>query len=230
MTYGDARSTGDDPGARPGAVVMVVGTATEIGKTWVACSLAEHLIEAGLTVVARKPAQSFEPGDDLAGDTDAHLLAAATGDRPHEVTPSHRWYPVALAPPMAAAALGRPEVRISELIDELAWPAGTDVGLLETAGGVRSPLAVDGDAVVLAARLQPDLVVLVADAGLGTIGAVRSAADDLAGRPLHVLLNRFDPDDDTHRRNLAWLRHHDGFVTAATVGELVSDASLRGAR
>ena len=45
---------------------------------------------------------------------------------------------------------------------------------METAGGVRSPLAGDdGDAVALAGSLMPDVVVLVADAGLGTINAVR---------------------------------------------------------
>jgi dethiobiotin synthetase len=48
-----------------------------------------------------------------------------------------------------------------------------DVGLVETAGGVRSPQADDGDVLDLVAAIAPDHVILVADAGLGTINAVR---------------------------------------------------------
>lgn len=195
--------------SRPATLVLVVGTATEVGKTWASCRLAERLRVDGATVAARKPAQSFEPGDDDAEVTDAHLLAAATGDVPEAVTPSHRWYPVPMAPPMAAEVLGLPPVRIGDLVDEIGWPPGTAYGLVEAAGSVRSPLAVDGDAVVLAARTRPDVVLLVADAGLGTIGSVRIAADALAGHRLVVLLNRYDAHDDLHRRNLEWLRARD---------------------
>ena len=85
---------------------------------------------------------------------------------------------------------------------------------------MRSPLAVDGDAVVLAARTRPDLVLVVADAGLGTIGSVRSAADALAGHPLVVFLNRHDEGDDLHRRNSAWLRARDRFEVCTTVETL----------
>ncbi len=54
------------------------------------------------------------------------------------------------------------------------------MGLVETAGGVRSPLAADGDCLDYCAALDPDVVVLVADAGLGTINAVRLTLDALA--------------------------------------------------
>jgi hypothetical protein len=58
--------------------------------------------------------------------------------------------------------------------------------------------------------LAPDAVVLVADAGLGTIDAVRLACDALAATPFTVLLNRFDPSDELHRRNRDWLVERDG--------------------
>ncbi len=54
-----------------------------------------------------------------------------------------------------------------------------DVGLVETAGGMRSPLAADGDCLAFCAALAPDVIVLVADAGLGTINAVRLTLDAL---------------------------------------------------
>ena len=140
---------------RPRRVVAVVGTGTDIGKTWVAARLLTDLRAAGLQVAARKPAQSFDPGDDPAG-LDAAVLGAATGEPPEQVCPPHRWYETAMAPPMAAEALGRPPFTIDDLVAELLWPdRGVDVGLVETAGGVRSPLAADGDCLDYCAAVAP---------------------------------------------------------------------------
>ena len=52
--------------ARPRRVVAVVGTGTDIGKTWVSAHLLTGLRAADLSVSARKPAQSFDPDDDPA--------------------------------------------------------------------------------------------------------------------------------------------------------------------
>lgn len=199
---------------RAAYLVLVVGTATEIGKTWVTARIAEQLRADGISVAASKPVQSFEPG---AGPTDAELLGAATGQPVDDVCPPHRCYEVAMAPPMAADALGRPRIALADLVAELRWPADAEVVLVETVGGVRSPIAHDGDAVDLAQALDPNLVVLVADAALGTINAVRLTAGALPDRPVLVVLNRFDLGDDLHDRNRAWLVERDGF-------EVVTDA------
>jgi dethiobiotin synthetase len=221
---------------RPRRVVAVVGTGTDVGKTWVAARLLADLRAAGLRVAARKPAQSFEPHDDPAS-LDAAVLGAATGEPPEEVCPPHRWYEVPMAPPMAAEWLGRPPFTIQDLMSELRWPSPTDapasahadadpldVGLVETAGGLRSPLAADGDCLALCAALAPDVIVLVADAGLGTINAVRLTLDALG--PLAalaiVVLNRFDPESDLHHRNLEWVSGRDG-RRVVTVGRSVSE-------
>jgi dethiobiotin synthetase len=206
---------------RPERLVLVVGTGTEVGKTWVACRLARALRRRGLVVAARKPAQSYDPGDDLA-DTDAALLAHATGDHPAIVCPQHRWYPVVMAPPMAADALGRPPFTVADLVGELTWPPGLGVGLVEAAGGVRSPVADDGDGVTLAEALHPERVVLVADAGLGTINGIRLSLAALAGWQVSVVLNRFDPADDLHARNLAWLAERDGVAALTDPDDLVA--------
>lgn len=201
---------------RPERLVAVVGTATEIGKTWIACALARELRRRGVGVAARKPAQSFEPGE----VTDADLLAAATGVEPTEVCPPQRWYGVPLAPPMAAEALDRPAFGVADLVAETVWPEGVDVGLVETAGASRSPLAADGDNVDLVAALAPDLVVLVAHAGLGTINDTRLAVAVLDTWPVVVLLNRFDATRDLHRRNLDWLVARDAFEVVTAVPAL----------
>jgi dethiobiotin synthetase len=164
-----------------------------------------------VTVAARKPAQSFDPSDHP-GTLDAAILGAATGEAPETVCPRQRWYEVALAPPMAAEALGRPAFTIDDLVTELRWPeTAVDVGVAETAGGVRSPLAANGDCLALCLALEPDVVVLVADAGLGTINAVRLSLGALGGLDARsvVVLNRFDDTVDVHVRNRDWL-HAEG--------------------
>ncbi len=207
---------------------MVVGTGTDVGKTWVADRLLRTLRTDGRRVAARKPAQSFEPGDDPAG-RDAAVLGAASGEMPEEVCPPHRWFEVAMAPPMAAEVLGRPAFGVADLMAEVRWPDdAVDVGLVETAGGVRSPLATDGDALSLCIALAPDVVVLVADAGLGTINAVRLTVEALrrVAAPLVVVLNRFDPASELHVRNLEWLRGPGALRVVALPGHEAELAEL----
>lgn len=202
--------------------MVVTGTGTEVGKTWVAVALLNRLRASGVSVAARKPAQSFDPPADRGGAaTDAELLAAATGEPPADVCPPHRWYERAWAPFMAADALGRPPFGLADVMGELTWPAGVAVGLVEGAGGARSPIGSDGfDTVDLAGALAADEVVVVADAGLGTINGVRLSVAAFVGvAPVVVVLNRFDPADDLHRRNRDWLADQAGFDVVTDLDE-----------
>lgn len=217
---------------RPARLVLVAGTGTEIGKTWASARTIEAARARGVTVAARKPAQSFDPDDATQGITDAQLLGAASGEAPTAVCPEHRWYPVPMAPPMAAEVLFRDPFTVADLLGELTWPTpAVTLGLVETAGGVRSPMGADGDAVTFAGLVQPDLVVLVADAGLGTINAVRLSLDALASAVdpgcFVVLLNHFDDTNDLHVRNRAHLQDRLG-LTCVTDIERLTDAALGG--
>lgn len=202
---------------RPSRLVVVAGTGTEVGKTWVTAALVRELRAAEVRAAARKPAQSFAPDDKR---TDADVLGEASEESAEVVCLRPRWYEVPMAPPMAADALGRPSFTVADLVGELQWPDDVDVGLVETAGGVRSPLANDGDTVDLVAALRPEHVVLVADAGLGTINAVRLSYPPLAVlEDVTVFLNRYDADDDLHRRNRAWLED-EGIAVTDDVADL----------
>lgn len=204
---------------RPARLIVITGTGTDIGKTWWGAATARALVARGITVAARKPVQSFAPDDAL---TDADVLALATGVDASTVCPPHRWIPRPLAPPMAAAALGQPEFTIADLVAETGWPSGTAVGIVEGAGGVRSPLAHDGDTVDLIRALAPDEVLVVADAGLGTINAVRLTIVALAPAPVVVALNRFAATDELHRANHEWLTQHDGLTVVTNPEELAA--------
>jgi dethiobiotin synthetase len=197
---------------RPSRLLVFAGTGTGVGKTWAAAALARVLAPQ---VAVRKPVQSFD-----AHPTDAELLAAASGEAVDDVCAPHRSYELAVAPFMAAARLGRPPFTLVDLVTELRWPA-VGTGIVEAAGGVRSPMTSDGaDTVDLCDALRPDGVVLVADAGLGTLNAVRLCVDALAGHPVTIFLNRFDPTDPLHVDNREWLRSKVTFPLATEVQEL----------
>ncbi|MGQ0744907.1 MAG: ATP-dependent dethiobiotin synthetase BioD [Acidimicrobiales bacterium] len=214
----------------PRLLVVVLGTSTGVGKTWVTAALARRLCAQGLVVAARKPVESYDPADVPPTDpasansnsassdpanfapTDSAVLAEATGTSADKVCPPHRRYPLAMAPPMAAQVLGLPPFTVGDLVAETTWPQNTDVGLVETVGGPRSPVAKGADSLALAAAFRPDMALLVADAGLGAINSVHLAADaitsELGAAPV-VLLNRFNPADRLHRLNHTWLANDD---------------------
>ena len=208
---------------RPKRVVVVAGTGTEVGKTFVGAAIAHEVMTQRRTVAARKPAQSFAPDD---ASTDASVLGAATSEDAEAICPPHRWYPIPMAPPMAAAALGRDPFTTEDLAREVdaSWPDNDtplDLGLVETAGGAWSPQASDGCHVGhFADALAADGVLLVADAGLGVINAVRGAIAAFGNaRPVIVMLNRYNENDGLHAANRDWLMHEDHFTVVVDVGE-----------
>lgn len=209
-------------------IVVVTGTGTEVGKTWFAAATIEALRGAGHTVVARKPVQSFA-ADDRA-PTDAQVLGDASGEDPERVCPAHRWLPMAVAPPMAAAALGLPRFSIADLAAEVrahALGGDDDIVVVEGAGGARSPIADDGDTVALAHALAADRIVIVADAGLGTINAVRLTVAALSSWIPVIALNRYDENDDVHRTNRVWLEERDGCCVVTSPDRLAAELTRR---
>jgi dethiobiotin synthetase len=210
-------------------IVVVTGTGTDVGKTWFTAATIVALRADGHAVAARKPVQSFAPGDPH--PTDADVLADATGEAVETVCPRHRWLAKAVAPPMAAAALGLDPFTIADLATEVrADASGSDdpIVFVEGAGGARSPIADDGDTVALAHALAADHIVIVADAGLGTINAVRLTVAALNGWNPIVALNRYDETDSLHVANRDWLTNRDGYEVVTDPAQLAGALTLRG--
>lgn len=146
-------------------IIVVTGTDTEIGKTFISAALARALVTAGVRTVAVKPVESGCTPD-RAGQEDGELLAAATGQPMPKRALQRLELPV--APPLAAdhqAVPLDPEGWL-ELIGHLA--DHHDVVLVEAAGGLMSPLTWEMDALGLARELHAALLVVSADR-LGTI-------------------------------------------------------------
>ncbi len=191
-------------------IIAVTGTATDVGKTHVAAELITALRARGWTVLARKPLQSFA---EHGGATDAERLAEASGEHAEEVAFLEYSYPLPLAPPIAAARLGRPaplarEV-LSRLADSLAEAPPDAIAVVELVGGIASPHTADADGLALLRRLAPTAVLLVARPGLGTLNEI-ALAEEALRRALPsvgycVLLNRYSKEDPVQLTNLEWL-------------------------
>lgn len=181
--------------------IFVTGTGTGVGKTHVTCELLRELHSRGQSVSVSKPVESFDPDEDT--PLDSELLARAVGTDPANVGSRH--IPLAMAPPRAAALLSMPPFSIAELRAEHHRLHGTadadEWHFIEGAGGIASPIAEGGDNRDLIDALAPELTIVVADAGLGTVNACTLVHSYLAHRPHVFFLNRYDASDPLHVDN-----------------------------
>lgn len=219
------------PGLSPPRIVVVTATGTGIGKTWVACQVLRALAAHGTKVSARKPVQSLDPSE---GTSDAEALARTTAEDPREVCPPERTFREPLAPPIAAARAGRVAPTITELA-EIRWRDGATIGLIESAGGLCSPLSPDGDTRDLIAALRPAEVVLVTHSDLGVIHDTRASVAALSAvidvpSVLTVYMNRFTPGDAIHEDNLRWLSSVDRLEVLTDAGSLAEHLLRRASR
>jgi dethiobiotin synthetase len=162
--------------------LFVTGTDTGVGKTVVACVLAERLRERGVDVGVMKP---IETGVGAQGPLDAIALAEAAGvDDPLErICPVRLELPA--APDVAAAAEGR-AIDLGLVRD--AWAAlraRHEIVLVEGAGGLLVPIAPDFTMAELAAELALPLLV-VARGRLGTVNHTRLTLEVAAARQLAI--------------------------------------------
>ncbi|MYW63566.1 ATP-dependent dethiobiotin synthetase BioD [Streptomyces sp. SID8379] len=161
-------------------VLVVTGTGTEIGKTVTTAALAAVAVRAGRSVAVLKPAQTgVAPGEP--GDVDEVVRLA--GDRVTGLELGR--YPEPLAPGTAAARAGLAPVRpaqVAEAVGKLA--ASHDLVLVEGAGGLLVHFDAEGSTLADAARLLGAPVLVVAQAGLGTLNSVQLTAEALRARGL----------------------------------------------
>jgi dethiobiotin synthetase len=154
--------------------LLITGTDTGVGKTFVAAGLAHALRADGIDVGVMKPAETGHDPADGPWPVDAKILAAASqcGDPPDLIVPYVFAPPV--APLVAARRSGRAiEVeRIADAYERIS--ARHDFVLVEGAGGLAVPLAEFGEEDRLfdfadLARLLDVGLLVVARAHLGTL-------------------------------------------------------------
>jgi dethiobiotin synthetase len=148
--------------------LTILGTDTEVGKTYVACRVIESLVCEGVRVGVYKPVASGAPTREM---SDGFQLWQASGQRRSldEVNPQHFLAP--LAPPMAAELEGR-QVSDAMILDGARrWAEHCDLLVVEGAGGLLSPISWTMTNATLAQALKFP-VVLISEIRLGVVNQV----------------------------------------------------------
>ncbi len=179
--------------------LLVTGTDTGVGKTFVTAALAAALTARGVRIAVAKPVETgcrLVDGELYAEDA-ATLRAAASLDVPIERVCPYR-FADPLAPAVAAARAGS-RIDADALVATLD-DAARDVELLviEGAGGLLVPIADRFSYADLAAALSAAVIVVVGSR-LGALNHALLTIDALAARaiPVHgYVVNRLAPPGD----------------------------------
>jgi dethiobiotin synthetase len=164
--------------------VVVLGAGTGVGKTWVSVALVRALRAQGAPALGLKPIESGTEGG--APGADASALAAASGTA--EV---HQLYSLrhAVSPHLAADldGLSVSLERARDWIGEretlyISSHSANHWSVIETAGGVFSPLAPGVTNFELARKLEPAFWVLVAADALGVLHDLTATLEAMRAR------------------------------------------------
>jgi dethiobiotin synthetase len=183
--------------------LFVTATGTGAGKTFVTRGFAAALRVRGLRVAALKPIETglSEPSAaPIEPATDAAFLAGACG-RP-ELADASGFYRAAVpaAPYAVSLATGSPAPDLEQLAHAVrAAAAGSDIALVEGAGGLLVPLDRDRTIADLIASLGLPIL-LVAPNTLGVLSHALTAAESADRRNLRIaalVLTDLAPASDT---------------------------------
>ncbi len=181
-----------------GKGLFLTGTGTEVGKTFVTALIIKKLREAGKRAGYFKAAASGSQRtkDGVIVSADAAYVSRVSGlhGTLSEMVPYV--YENEYSPHLAAQAEGNP-LELSVVCSRYAAIAGQyDYVTMEGSGGIVCPLRYDSQVILLEDVIKKlGLgVLIVADAGLGTLNAVTLTVSYLYGREIPVkgvILNRY---------------------------------------
>jgi dethiobiotin synthetase len=180
--------------------ILITATDTGVGKTWTSVALATALKKGGRTVVCIKPVETGTaeaPGD----GEDGVKLARATG----QAAPAHALY--RFRSQVSAALAAEEEEQTLDwatMVAEIRQHAkGTDVAIVEGAGGLLTPMTWEKGGLDLAKELKASAVVAALDK-LGTINQTLLTVDELEHSGITVLgiiLSEPERADESTRTN-----------------------------
>ncbi len=190
--------------------IFIAGTDTEVGKTYVACSLVRALVREGMRVAVMKPvAAGAEATPEGLRNADALALArAANVQNPYErVNPC--CLPLAASPHIASrtAGISIDLAAIWRQFDELSKPADVDVVAVEGAGGWLAPIS-ETETMADVAQLLQLPVVLVVGLRLGCLNHALLSAQAIASSGLPLagwIANHVQPQFEHAAENVALL-------------------------
>lgn len=187
--------------------MFVTATGTDVGKTYAAALILKELKRRGLNAGYYKAALSgAQPPFAAVQDDDAYVCRVA-GLTSNEAVVSYR-YRTAVSPCLAAGREGLPPPDKERIRSDFFCMANRfDYTVAEGSGGILCPLARSREGVFTVADMVAGWGIaslIVADAGLGTLNAVKLTADWMISHRLPiagVLLNRFEKGNFLHEDN-----------------------------
>jgi dethiobiotin synthetase len=190
---------------------IMLGTDTGVGKTFIGCVIVESLRARGYRLRVRKPVETgctIRDGQRIPADATALWMAAG------QIEPLETVCPLRFLAPLAAPLAARQEGTLLHFADDLAPLLPTRAELLtstteqdktrwliESAGGLLSPLAEDALGLDLA-QYTGLPVILVAPDRLGTLSGLFAALEALDRRHIPIsaiVLNRRPEDMPRHK-------------------------------
>ncbi|HEY5375274.1 MAG TPA: dethiobiotin synthase [Polyangiaceae bacterium] len=197
--------------------LVVLGCGTGVGKTRFSVALLRALAARGASAIGLKPIESgIELGAANSPGSDASALAAAGSMHPSVRHPLYA-FRAPVSPHLAARAEGiridvqRAAAWARRAESEVATHAGPHMvtwSVVETAGGVFSPLSQTASNFDLALALDPAIWVLVAADALGVLHDVSAALQAMRARnraPDHIVLSAARAPDASTGTNAAEL-------------------------
>lgn len=217
-----------------GKALFITGTGTDVGKTYVTALIVKKLREAGLSSGYYKAALSgavpaadgtLQPGDALYVNRVAKL-GESVGDIVSYV------YEDAVSPHLAAKLCQQP-IDFARVREDFACAKERcDYLTMEGSGGIICPLRWDATQHVVLDDLVKELdlgVLVVADAGLGTINSTVLTIEHLRRREIPVrgvIFNRYVSGDRMQEDNAAMIEQLTGVKVLACVKEGDQDLDI----
>ena len=201
---------------------FIIGTDTNVGKTYIASALIKHFVSAGYQTVGMKPLASgcnITPEGELLNDDVLALTAASNVRAPLDLINPYRFAP-AIAPHIAAEQAGQLVdcTQIVQAYQQLSTLA--DVVVVEGAGGFLVPLNDQQTIADLAVMLNIPII-LVVGMRLGCINHALLSVEAIKARGLQLagwVANLVDPDMPVFAENLASLQQRIAAPCLSVVG------------
>ncbi|MBQ2617452.1 MAG: dethiobiotin synthase [Synergistaceae bacterium] len=211
--------------------IFIVGTGTDVGKTYIAGLILKEFIRSGINAAYFKAAMSGNirdsSGNLIPGDA-LHVKEVSGTTQPlSEMCPYV--YERAYSPHLAARIEGNPVNFDAVMAKFDALSAKYDRVIMEGSGGILCPIRLDGEKEIWLedfVRARDFGCVLVADAGLGTINAVGLTVSYMKAKGMRltgIIFNRFQPGNILHEDNLKVCEYLTGLKVIACVKENDSD-------
>lgn len=195
--------------------LALLGTGTGVGKTFVGCQFLGVARKLRLSALGLKPVETGVTATDNAPapNSDGALLEAASfhvkQPRPHP-----RYHFSDPISPHLAARRSNTSIEVSKLVHwvsraEAGASPTLDLSVVETAGGLLTPVTDTETNLDLATALEPARLVLVAADALGTLHDTQAAIvamEAMARAPDAIVLSAARPRDASTGTNLDELR------------------------